>query len=67
MGDPGRHTIPAVINQICRCDLLVHLGQQRHGQHGHQVAAAEPADLAFHAALLMRAGRTGMQTNESNP
>jgi len=30
-------------------------------------ADGECADLAFHAALLMRAGRTGMQANESNP
>ena len=46
---------PAVIDDVAGGDQLVQRGQRRDGGDGDQVAAAEPADLAFHPALLVRA------------
>ena len=52
-GSAGDH--PAVIDDVAGGDQLVQHGQRRDCGDGHQVAAAEPADLALHPALLMGA------------
>jgi hypothetical protein len=50
---------PPVIDHVRDRDQLVQRRQRRHVRHGHQVTAAEPADLAFDAAFLVRSGLAG--------
>ena len=44
-----------VIDGIARCEQRVQLGERPDSGDGHQVTAAEPADLALDPALLMAA------------
>ena len=55
IGDRPAGDHPAVIDDVACGDQLVQRRQRRDRGDGDQVAAAEPADLAFDPALLVRA------------
>jgi hypothetical protein len=67
-GDRSAGDHPGVVEQVAGGDQLVQLGQRHDPGDGDKVAAAEPADLALDAALLMRAILAGdAEENESKP
>ena len=49
-----------VVCAVCRLQQRVQLGQALDARDRHEVAASEAADLALHAALLMRARDAGL-------
>ena len=49
----GDHAV--VISDVSGADQVVEPGHRRDGRDGHEMASAEPADLALDAALLVGA------------
>ncbi|MBC7631240.1 hypothetical protein, partial [Aeromicrobium sp.] len=59
-GDGAAGDHPGVVEQVRRRDVLAQLGQGSALGDRDEVAAPEPADLSFDAALLMGALQTGL-------
>ena len=58
-GEPAGD-VAGVVCAVGRLQQRVQLGQALHARDRHEVAPAEAADLALHAALLMRARDAGL-------
>ena len=58
-GEPAGY-VAGVVCAVCRLQQRVQLGQALDARDRHEVAASEAADLALHAALLMRARDAGL-------
>ena len=59
--------MPSVVGMIGVGQALVQLGHRATTRDGDQVTAAEPADLALHPALLMRAAHAGLAEERVEP
>ncbi len=66
-GDRPPGNAPAVIDEVTASDEVVELGHRGHAGHRDEVAAAEPADLALDAALLVRAFDAGPAEERVEP
>ena len=59
--------VAPIVGDVAGGDELVELGETADVRHGDEMAAAEPADLAFHAAFLMGAGDAGPAEERVEP
>ena len=65
-GRPARD-VPPVLGGIGLGQPGVQLRQRRGPRHGHEPAAAEPADLSLDPALLVRALGAGLAVERLEP
>ena len=59
-GGEAAGDVAGVVCAVGCLELRVQLGHALHARNWHEVAAAEAADLALHAALLVRAAGAGL-------
>jgi hypothetical protein len=62
-----RRLPPIVVGMIGLGQMLIQLAHRRHDRDRDQVTTAEPADLALHSTLLMRATLAGLAEERVEP